>query len=137
MNRTITIETLIEAPIEKVWSCWNEPMHITQWCYASPEWYAPAATNDLKVGGKFSTTMAAKDGSMSFDFWGIYDQIVTNELIAYTMGDGRKAKIIFSKLGDATKIVETFEAETQNTLELQKAGWQSILFNFKIYTENK
>ncbi|HSY62033.1 MAG TPA: SRPBCC family protein [Cytophaga sp.] len=136
MKNEITIEATVHAPIDKVWKYWNEPTHITQWCAASPDWHAPKAENDLKTGGKFTTTMAAKDGSMSFDFWGIYDQIQPNELIEYTMGDGRKAKIIFSKSGDGTKIVEAFEPEGENPREMQQYGWQSILNSFKSYTEN-
>jgi len=136
MKNEITIEALVQAPIDKVWKYWNEPAHITKWCAASPEWHAPAADNDLKAGGKFTTTMAAKDGSMSFDFWGIYDQVKTNELIEYTMGDGRKAKIVFSKSGDTTKVVESFEPESENPRELQQGGWQAILNSFKSYTEN-
>jgi hypothetical protein len=31
--------------------------------------------------------------------------------------------------------VETFEAEQINSVELQRAGWQSILNNFKLYVE--
>jgi len=136
MKNEITIEALVQAPIDKVWKYWNEPAHITNWCAASPEWHAPAAENDLKAGGKFTTTMAAKDGSMSFDFWGIYDQVKINELIEYTMGDGRKAKIVFSKSGDTTMIVESFEPESENPRELQQGGWQAILNSFKSYTEN-
>ena len=136
MKNEITIEATVHAPIDKVWKYWNEPTHITKWCAASPEWHAPAAENDLKAGGKFTTTMAAKDGSMSFDFWGIYDQVQPNELIEYTMGDGRKAKIVFTASGDTTTIVESFEPESENTRELQQGGWQAILDSFKSYTES-
>lgn len=136
MKNEITIEATVHAPIEKVWTYWNEPVHITKWCAASPEWHAPAAENDLRTGGKFTTTMAAKDGSMSFDFWGIYDQVQPNQLIEYTMGDGRKTKIVFTKEGEATKIVESFEPESQNSREMQQGGWQAILNSFKSYTEN-
>lgn len=136
MKNEITIEATVQAPIDKVWKYWNEPAHIMQWCQASPEWHAPAAENDLKAGGKFTTTMAAKDGSMSFDFWGIYDTVEPNALIEYTMGDGRKAKIVFTQVGDATKIVESFEPESENSRELQQGGWQAILNSFKLHTEN-
>jgi len=136
MKNAITIETTVNAPMDKVWNYWNEPTHITKWCAASPEWHAPAAENDLMAGGKFTTTMAAKDGSMSFDFWGIYDQVKIDELIEYTMGDGRKAQIVFSKSVDATKIFESFEPESENPRELQQGGWQAILNSFKSYTEN-
>lgn len=136
MKNEITIQASINAPIEKVWKYWNEPTHITKWCSASPEWHAPAAENDLKVDGKFTTTMAARDGSMSFDFWGIYESVQPNELIEYTMGDGRKARIVFSNSGESTNIVESFEPESENSREMQQAGWQAILNNFKLYTEN-
>jgi len=131
----ITIETTVNAPVEKVWEYWGNPEHIKQWCNASPDWHVPNAENDLQTGGKFSTRMEAKDGSFGFDFGGVYDDVKTNELIAYTLGDGRKVSAHFSSDGNTTKVVETFEAEDQNPVEMQRAGWQAILDNFKNHTE--
>jgi uncharacterized protein YndB with AHSA1/START domain len=136
LNKTaITVETTVNAPVEKVWKCWTDPKHITGWAFASDEWHAPSAINDLKKDGKFSTTMAAKDGSMSFDFGGVYTNVQEFKLLEYTIEDGRKVKITFSGQGDATKVVETFEAENTNPIEMQQGGWQAILDNFKKYTE--
>ncbi len=131
----ITIQASISAPIEKVWECFTTPAHVMQWNNASPDWHTPKAENDLQVGGKFSYTMAAKDGSFSFDFWGIYDIIETNKQISYTLGDERKVSIHFSESGDQTHITETFEAESMNSVEMQRMGWQAILDNFKKYVE--
>ena len=131
----ITVETIVHAPVEKVWKYWSEPNHITQWCNASDDWHAPYAENDLRVDGTFKTTMAAKDGSASFDFGGVYTNVQLHKAIDYTMGDGRKVKITFTKEGDQTKVVETFETETTNPVEMQRGGWQAILDNFKKYTE--
>jgi uncharacterized protein YndB with AHSA1/START domain len=131
----ITVETTVAAPVEKVWQFWSEPGHIIQWCSASPEWHTPTATNDLRHGGKFSSRMEAKDGSMGFDFWGTYTDVTPNKHIAYEMGDGRKADITFESNGNSTKITEWFEAESENPIEMQKGGWQAILDNFKTYTE--
>ncbi len=133
---TLTVATTVNAPIEKVWKCWTTPEDIMQWNQASPDWHCPASAVDLKIGGKFSATMAAKDGSFSFDFWGTYDDILEQELIMVTMGDGRKWKTTFASNGDVTEVVESFEAESQNPLEMQQAGWQAILNSFKNYTEN-
>jgi uncharacterized protein YndB with AHSA1/START domain len=132
----ITVEATVNAPVEKVWKYWYAPEHITRWAFASDDWHAPYADNDLRTGGKFKTTMAAKDGSFSFDFGGEYTQVETNKTIAYVMDDGRKVKVTFSGDGNETKIVETFEAETLNPVEMQRAGWQAILDNFKKYTES-
>jgi uncharacterized protein YndB with AHSA1/START domain len=132
---SITVETTILAPIEVVWQYFTDPEHVKNWNYASPDWHTPKAENDLVVGGKFSYVMAAKDGSFSFDFWGIYDVIKENELLNYTLGDNRKVSVEFLSIGDDSKIIETFEAETENSLELQKTGWQAILNNFKKYVE--
>ena len=131
----ITVESTINAPVKKVWDFWSAPEHITQWCSASDDWHAPTAENDLKTGGKFSTRMEAKDGSFGFDFGGVYDEVKTNEFIAYTMCDGRKVSVSFTADGDKTHISETFEAEDQNPAEMQHVGWQAILDNFKKYTE--
>jgi uncharacterized protein YndB with AHSA1/START domain len=137
MEKTaITVETTVKAPIEKVWESWNEPKHITQWCQASDDWHAPYSENDLRAGGKIKTTMAAKDGSMSFDFEGTYSKVEKYKVIEYTIADGRKVKITFSPNGKETKVVETFEAETTNPIEMQRGGWQAILDNFKKYTES-
>lgn len=142
MNK-ITVETIINAPIEKVWKYWNEPEHITQWAFASDDWEAPSAINNLSVGGKFVTTMAAKDKSVSFDFSGTYTNVIPNELIEYTMDKaleaeaGRTASISFSALPDGTtKIVETFDPEDINPEEMQRGGWQAILDNFKKHAES-
>ncbi len=132
---SITVEATVQAPVEKVWSFYTSPEHIKKWNNASPDWHTPHAENDLRVGGKFLSRMEAKDGSFGFDFWGIYDEVKTNELIAYTLGDNRKAKILFDSRSNSTVVTVTFEAETENSIELQKGGWQSILDNFKKYTE--
>ncbi|MDI4647865.1 SRPBCC family protein [Cohnella hashimotonis] len=131
----VTVETVIQAPVEKVWRYWTEPNHITKWNQASEDWHAPRAENDLRVGGEFTTRMEAKDGSMGFDFGGVYDVVNLHEAISYTIGDGRRVDITFVNQGDATKVVETFDAEGTNPVEMQQAGWQAIMDNFKAYTE--
>lgn len=135
-NRTaITVETTVKAPVEKAWTYFNEPTHIMNWAFASDDWHAPKSTNDVRVGGSFSTTMAAKDGSFSFDFGGVYTAVTEHKLIEYTMEDGRKVKVTFTSQGDETKVVETFDAEDTNPIEMQQAGWQAILENYRKYTE--
>lgn len=138
MNKPITqinIEATVRAPIEKVWSLWTEPEHITQWNFASSDWQCPRATNDLKVGGTFSSRMEAKDGSFGFDFEGVYDEVIPCKKIVYTMGDGRKVTSTFTSQGGATQVMTVFDAEADNSLEMQKSGWQAILNNFKSYAE--
>ncbi|MEY2830281.1 MAG: hypothetical protein RIQ33_2139 [Bacteroidota bacterium] len=136
MTNAITVETIINASIEKVWQSWTTPQHIMQWNHAGADWHCPASTYSVEIGGKFSATMAAKDGSFSFDFWGIHDEIITHQLIASTMGDGRKMKVEFIAIGDTTKVVEMFEPESENPIEMQQMGWQMILDNFKKHCEN-
>lgn len=131
----ITVETLVNVPVDKVWEYWTKPEHITKWNNASEDWHTPHAENDLRAGGKFSSRMEAKDGSFGFDFGGVYDAVNTNEYIEYTIGDGRKVKINFTDENGKTKIVESFDAETENPEEMQKGGWQAILNNFKKYVE--
>ena len=131
----ITVENTINAPVEKVWEYWTKPAHITKWNNASDDWHTPFAENDLRTGGKFSSRMEAKDGSFGFDFGGVYDEVRDNEYIEYTMGDGRKAKIKFTKQGNATHVDVSFEAENENPVEMQRGGWQAILDNFKKYAE--
>ncbi|MEW6722849.1 MAG: SRPBCC family protein [Candidatus Micrarchaeota archaeon] len=133
----ITVQAIIKAPVEKVWRFWTGPEHIVKWNSASEDWHTPRAANDLRKGGTFSCRMEAKDGSAGFDFGGVYDEVKTNESIAYTMDDGRKVRVSFTSIGDGeTKVVEAFDAESTNPPELQRAGWQAILDNFKKYAEN-
>jgi len=132
----ITVSTVVNAPVDVVWTSWIEPQHITKWCQASDDWHAPFAENDARTGGKFKTTMAAKDGSFSFDFEGVYSTVKEQELIEYDIADGRKVSIKFISRGDQTEVIETFEAENTHPLEMQRSGWQAILDNFRKYTES-
>ena len=134
---TITVEATISAPVKKVWQLWTVPEHICKWCNASDDWHAPHAENDLRPGGKFMTRMEAKDKSFGFDFNGVYDKVVPEQLISYAIEGGRKVTIEFISQGDKTKVVETFEPENENPIEMQKGGWQAILNNFKKYAESK
>lgn len=136
MEKTIiTVENTINAPIEKVWQYWNEPKHIMQWNSASPDWHSPSAANDLRVGGSFSYRMEARDGSMGFDFAGTYDAVKEHELMEYTMGDGRRVQNLFNTKGNQVHLVVNFDAETENPIDMQRFGWQSILDSFKKYVE--
>jgi uncharacterized protein YndB with AHSA1/START domain len=132
----VTIETTVQAPIEKVWDCWTKPEHITKWNFASNDWCCPTSNVDLRVGGTFSTRMESKDGRHGFDFGGTYTVVEPLQKIAYTMGDGRTVDITFTVQTDQVKVVETFQAENTNAIEMQRSGWQSILNNFKKHVEN-
>ena len=133
----ITVSALINKPVALVWKIWTEPDHIMQWCAASDDWHCPKATNDPRTGGKFSSTMAARNGSASFDFEGVYDEVQRHKRIAYTMGDGRTCKILFTEENGGTRVVESFDAETQNSVEMQQSGWQAILDRFKKHAESQ
>ncbi len=121
--------------IEKVWDAYTMPEHIMKWAFADESWHAPRAENDLRVGGKFLTRMEAKDGSAGFDFTGTYDEVVPRQRIAYTMDDGRKATVLFEEMGNSTYVKVIFDPESENSVEMQKGGWQAILNNFKKYVE--
>jgi predicted 3-demethylubiquinone-9 3-methyltransferase (glyoxalase superfamily)/uncharacterized protein YndB with AHSA1/START domain len=132
----INVEAIVQAPIGKVWELWTKPTHIMQWNNASPDWHTPRAENDLRTGGSFSSRMEAKDGSFGFDFGGVYDQVIENQRIDYTMDDGRKVWVHFTEVDGATHVLESFEAESENPAELQRQGWQAILDNFRQYVES-
>lgn len=133
----IVIETTVNAPVEKAWEYFTKPVHIVNWNYASDDWHSPTAENDLRSGGKFSYRMEAKDESFGFYFGGVYDAVEEYKLIEYTIGDGRKVKVVFSGNDKATHVTEVFEAENTNPIEMQKNGWQAILNNYKKYAESK
>ena len=136
-NSNITVETTIDSPIEKIWKYWTEPQHITKWNNASEDWHTPFSENDLRVGGRFLSRMEAKDGSFGFDYSGTYEEVKIKEIISYILDDGRKVRINFISQQNRTRIIEIFEAEETNSIELQQKGWQAILDNFKKYTEHK
>ena len=131
----ITIQATVFTDRKKAWTNYTEAKHITQWNFASEDWCCPAAVNDLVVGGKFSWRMEAKDGSFGFDLEGVFTEIVPLEKLKYVFMDQREAEISFSDLPEGTLVQLIFDAENENSLELQQDGWQSILNNFKSHTE--
>ena len=132
----ITVSTLVNESLQNTWKYFNAPEHIVQWNAASDDWHTTFSTVDLQVGGKFNSRMEAKDGSFGFDFEGIYEVVDLNSKIVYGLEDGRKVEIIFEAKENGTMVTETFDAETENSVELQRGGWQAILDNFKKHVEN-
>ncbi len=132
----IKVTSTINASIHKVWTSWTKSEHIEKWHFASDEWHCPEAKNNLIVGGEFHYTMAAKDNSMSFDFWGTYQEIIFEKHFKIILGDGRKMTVTFEEIENGVIVTEEFEPENENPIELQQVGWQMILDNFKNYTEN-
>jgi uncharacterized protein YndB with AHSA1/START domain len=143
MSEKISVQIIVNEPVEKVWEAYTNPKHIVHWNRASDDWKCPKAENDLRVGGKFMSRMESSNGSEGFDFSGTYTSVKQHETIAYTM-DGedpgqageRKVKIEFEEMGNSTAITVVFDPETINPIEMQRGGWQTILDNFKNYTEN-
>ncbi len=136
MSTKIKVSTTVNAPIAKVWACYTQPEHITNWNFASDDWLCPRAENDLRVGGKYSARMEAKDGSFGFDFEAIYTKVEMPQELTYTMADGRIATTSFETIEHQTLVSTTFDPENENPAEMQQQGWQMILNNFKKYTES-
>lgn len=136
-KKIITVVAVIHAPVEKVWLYLTDPKYIIHWNNASEEWHTPRAVNDLRAGGRFLSRMESKDGKMGFDFSGQYDKVEEYRLIEYTLDDGRKVKTSFVSHRTGTVVTEEFEAEGENSVEMQKEGWQAILDNFKKFVEGE
>jgi uncharacterized protein YndB with AHSA1/START domain len=132
----ITVETLVNAPIAEVWRAYTTPSDIKQWNAASDDWHTTQSTVDLHVGGAFTSRMEAKDGSFGFDFAGTYTKIVPHELLEFTFGE-RKASVAFVPGANGVTVRVTFDAETDNSVEQQREGWQAILDNFARHVERK
>jgi uncharacterized protein YndB with AHSA1/START domain len=128
----ITVETLVNAPVADVWRAYTTPNDITQWNTASPDWHTTRAAVDLRVGGEFSSRMEAKDGSFGFDFAGTYTEVVSNQRLEYTFGD-RAAAVEFLPGAAGVTVRVTFDAEEENSIDMQRGGWQAILDNFGRY----
>ena len=131
----ITIQTTVKSSIAKVWAAWTTPEDINQWNAASDDWHNPRSTNDLRVDGKFSYRMEARDGSMGFDFEGTYTKVEPEKLIEYVLGDGRTVSITFEPVQGGITVIEAFDAEDVNSAEMQRQGWQSILDRFGSHVE--
>lgn len=130
----ITVETLVKAPIAKVWHAYTTPEDIKQWNAASDDWHTTQASVDLREGGAFTSRMEAKDGSFGFDFAGTYTKVVPLELIQYAFGD-RTAKVTFANVPDGIRVEVSFDAESEHSEEQQRQGWQAILNNFAKHVE--
>lgn len=135
-KNTITVVATIDQPVERVWEYWTKPEHITGWCAFSGDWHAQSAENDLRTGGHFKTRMAARDGSSAFDFGGVYTSVEPYRSLEYTIDDGRKVQVTFTRQGNRTTMTETFETEEFNPVEVQRGGWQAILDNFNAFVES-
>lgn len=131
----ITVETTVQAPLERVWTAWNDPRAIEQWNAASPDWHTPRASVDLREGGQFSSRMEARDGSFGFDFAGTYTRVEPQQLIEYAMGDKRHVRVEFVPVEGGVTVRETFDAEDSHSIEQQRQGWQAILDNFARHVE--
>jgi uncharacterized protein YndB with AHSA1/START domain len=131
----ITIETVVDAPLGTVWDAWNNPNDIMRWNSASEDWHCPSSSVDLREGGRFSSRMEARDGSAGFDFEGEYTRVVPREAIHYRMGDGREVSVRFSQREKGVHVSETFDADSEHSSEMQRAGWQAILDNFRRHVE--
>lgn len=135
MSNKIIVAATINADAKKVWDYYTNPEHITKWNFADPSWHCPSASNDMRVGGKYSARMEAKDGSFGFDFDAVYDEVIEGEKFTYTMPNGRQATVAFSTGGNPTEVTVSFDPENENPIEMQRGGWQAILNNFKNYAE--
>jgi len=131
----VTVQAMVNAPSTKAWDYYTKPEHITKWNYADPSWHCPSAENDMRVGGTYRARMEAKDGSFGFDFEAVYSELKNGESFTYDMADGRQANVKFVGKGNQTEVVVTFDAETENPIDMQKGGWQAILDSYKRYTE--
>lgn len=136
MSEKITVSVEVNAPAERVWEALTEPEHVVKWNNASGDWHTPNAENDFREGGSFLYRMEAKDGSAGFDFGGTYTAVVPQERFAYTMSDGREVEVTLAEEGNGVRVTEAFDPENENSVEMQRAGWQSILDNLKRYVES-
>jgi uncharacterized protein YndB with AHSA1/START domain len=136
IKEQIIIATEVNAPLEKVWNSFTGPEHITKWNQASPDWHCPAAENDLRTGGSFKSTMAAKDGSFSFDFGGTYLHVDPMKSFHYITEDKREVLVEFIQNENSVRVRESFHPEGTNPHDMQRGGWKAILESFKKYTES-
>lgn len=133
--RKITVQAVILVAKSKAWDYYTSPEHIVNWNFASDDWHCPRASNDLVVGGTFFARMEAKFGEIGFDFGGTYTEVNLQEGFTYKLADEREVKVTFTAIGEHSQVQVIFDAETENSIALQKQGWQTILNQYKKYTE--
>ncbi len=129
----VSIQTTIQKPIELVWKTYITPKHVDAWNHATEDWETFGATSDFRVGGYFKYPMRAKDHSFGFDFEGEFLQIEPLKYIKYRLLDDRIVEIKFSEQPKQVKVEVIFDTESENSVELQRQGWQQILDAFKRY----
>lgn len=92
---------------------------------------------DLRVGGRFSYRMEARDGSMGFDFCGRIMALEAMRRIDYEFDDGRRVEVGFDQQASTVTVWQLFDADSSHPEDQQRAGWQAILDNFKAYVESQ
>jgi uncharacterized protein YndB with AHSA1/START domain len=137
MTFIISVDHIFEAPVEKVWSVWNQEESIKKWW--SPKGYtAPVIKNDFREGGKYLFSMQAPDGKISWNS-GAYTQIIPNEKIVSTMwfSDENGNAVPAAKLGipgewpDLVLVTVNFKAMDQKTLvTVTETGIPGIMYVF-------
>jgi uncharacterized protein YndB with AHSA1/START domain len=132
----ITVSVIVDASPSRAWDAFTSPYSVVQWNFASDDWCCPKATNDLRMDGSFNYRMESTNGKVGFDFCGTYTNVIPEKRIDYVLGDDREVSIEFRAIGKQTEVVETFDAETENSLDLQRTGWQAILNNYKKHVES-
>lgn len=131
----ITVETIVQSDLAAVWRAWNTPEDIMKWNAASDDWHTTISRVDLRPGGRFYARMEAKNGTVGFDFEGVYSNVIDKQLIEYAMSDGRTVSVSFEEVADGVRVTEVFDADNEYSPEMQQEGWQSILESFKRYVE--
>jgi len=133
VTAAITIEAFVPASPEQAWDAFTTPTAITQWNQASPDWHCPSAAVELRVGGKHVARMEARDGSLGFDFEGVYEEVDASRAVTLRLDDGRRTRTTFVVEGEGTRVATTFDPEWSQPAETQRAGWQAILDNYAAY----
>jgi uncharacterized protein YndB with AHSA1/START domain len=131
MLNQITVEIVTKKSVSDAWDVFTNPVFIIQWNFASKDWHCPKAVNNLFENGIFNYRMESIDGKYGFDFSGKYVKVDQYKEIIYKLGDTRIVKVEFLEVNKEVIVRETFDAETENPIELQRNGWQSILSNYK------
>ncbi|MAL08478.1 MAG: activator of HSP90 ATPase [Maricaulis sp.] len=136
-DRSITVTTRVEAIPQEAWTAFTSPGAITQWNFASPDWHCPSADVDLRVGGRHTARMEARDGSMGFDLTGTYDEVDPPHAVTLVLDDGRRARTTFEPDGEGTRVTTVFDPENTHSREMQHDGWQAILDSYAAYVSRQ
>jgi uncharacterized protein YndB with AHSA1/START domain len=121
----LRIERVLDAPPERIFAAWTDPVVLRRWWASQPDWSAADASTDVRVGGHYRLSMRDADGGVR-SVAGEYIEVDPPRRLRYTWaweshGDSEE-------VGARTLITVEFVAEGAGTrVVLEQRGFTTEL----------